>query len=111
MVTSVATASETKGAIDILLPELPWLTPAVERAHYNRLDLGFAHVPVITPEDLIIAKCYALNNSPERFQDLDDIKEIFLYKHELDLDYLGVRLEALNLQIPKVLKKFAPKGI
>lgn len=103
--------NETKGLIDILLPELPWLAPAVERAQHNRIDLGFAGVPVITPEDLIIAKCYALDNSPDRFQDLDDLKEIFQSLDNFDLDYLRANLAALELSIPRAVRKFVPPGL
>ncbi len=111
MVTSAPSEGAMKGVIDIILPELPWVTQAVSRAQYNRLDLGFAKVPVITPEDLIIAKCYALRNAPDRFQDLDDLKELFLAMKELDLDYLRGALADLNLSIPVPVREFAPKGI
>lgn len=107
MVMSTPAKHETKGLIDILLPELPWLAQAVERAQYNRIDLGFAAVPVITPEDLILAKCYAVNNSPDRFQDLDDLKEIFENVSDLDIDYLDQNLTALTLSIPEPVRKFA----
>lgn len=108
MVTSSPAKNEAKGIIDILLPSLPWLAQAVRRAQHNRINLGFAVVPVITPEDLIVAKCYSLNNSPDRFQDLDDIKEIFLSVKDLDLDYLRRSLDELDLAIPDPVRKFAP---
>jgi hypothetical protein len=97
---------ESKGLIDILLPDLPWVSKAVKRAQHNRLDLGFAAVPVITPEDLIIAKCYSLRNSPDRFQDLDDIKEIFINIQDLDRDYLESSLQELDLVIPEQVVGF-----
>jgi hypothetical protein len=108
MVTSRPPLHESKGIIDILLPELPWLPQAVERAQHNKIDLGFKVVPVITPEDLILAKCYALNNAPDRFQDLDDLKEIFGNVTDLDLDYVRHNLVELKLEIPQLLKEFAP---
>jgi len=111
LVTSSPLPNETTGLIDILLPELPWLAQAVERAQHNKLDLGFKSVPVITPEDLILAKCYALNNSPDRFQDLDDLKEIFGYVRDLDLDYLRHNLTGLGLPIPELVRQFAPAGL
>ena len=111
MVTSTPARNELKGIIDILLPALPWLAQAVRRSQHNRIDLGFAAVPVITPEDLILAKCHAVSNSPERFQDLDDIKEIFLSVKDLDLDYLSSNLGALKLMIPDAVKKFAPRAL
>jgi hypothetical protein len=106
MVTSVPMTGESKGLIDILLPDLPWVSKAVKRAQHNRLDLGFAAVPVITPEDLIIAKCYSLRNSPDRFQDLDDIKEIFINIQDLDRDYLESSLQELDLVIPEQVVGF-----
>jgi len=111
MVTSVATNAQSKGVIDILLPELPWIARAVERAQSNKIDLGFKLVPVITPEDLILAKCYALRNSPDRFQDLDDIKEIFNSMDDLDTGYLKNSLVQHKLTIPKLVRKFAPKEL
>ena len=106
LVTCEAAEGETKGIVDILLPELPWIKQSIERAQLNLIDLGFAKVPVITPEDLIIAKCYALRNDPDRFQDLDDIKEIFEGVPDLDLNYLNQQLKKFKLKIPKQVKKF-----
>jgi len=108
MITATPPANEMKGIIDILLPELPWIIPAVERAQHNRIDLGFAAIPVVTPEDLVIAKCFALNNSPDRFQDLDDLKEIFESVKDLDLDYLRGRLTELAITVPEPVRKFSP---
>lgn len=111
MVTSRPRQDEITGIVDVLLPEIPWVKGAVERAQANKLDLGFRHVPVITPEDLIIAKCYALRNSPDRFQDLDDIKELFKDVPDLDVDYLRRKLLEFSLQIPEQLNKFIPPSL
>lgn len=108
LVTSEPEGSRLNGIIDILLPELPWLTDAVTRAQLNRIDLGFDKVPIITPEDLIIAKCYALSGSPDRFQDLDDIREIFRAVNDLDFEYLARKLDQFSLVIPKILKPSLP---
>lgn len=110
MVTSKPSGNELKGIIDILLPELPWVENAVRRAQSNRINLGFALVPVITPEDLVIAKCYALRNSPDRFQDLDDLKEIFLSVRDLDYRYLWAELKRLGLGVPEVVGKFVKEN-
>lgn len=107
MITASPAKGELTGVIDILLPELPWVAVAVERAQHNKINLGFAKVPVITPEDLIIAKCYALRNSPDRFQDLDDLKSIFQSRIELDRIYLRRQLSEMNLSIPDAVKKHA----
>lgn len=108
MVTSEPPPSELTGLVDILLPELPWVLDAVGRAQDNLIDLGFAKVPVITAEDLILAKCYAVRNSPDRFQDLDDLKQLFKDVKDLDTDYLRRRLVELKLTIPEHIKQFAP---
>lgn len=105
-VCSAPDGKELKGIIDILLPELPWVKNAIARAQDNLINLGFANVPVITPEDLIISKCYSYNNSPDRFQDLDDIKEILISGLEIDLNYIFTTLEKLELKVPKEVKKF-----
>jgi hypothetical protein len=107
MVTSEPPASELTGLVDILLPEVPWVIDAVGRAQDNLIDLGFAKVPVITAEDLILAKCYAVRNSPDRFQDLDDLKQLFKDVQDLDTDYLRRRLVELKLTIPEHIKQFA----
>lgn len=106
MVTGGRDDTKEQGIIDILLPELPWLADAVERAQHNIIDLGKFRIPVITPEDLIVAKCYALKNSPDRFQDLDDLKHILTEVKDLDADYLREQLRKFGLEIPKVLKKY-----
>jgi len=111
LVTSAPLPNEIKGIIDILLPELPWIKNSIKRAQHNRIDLGFAAVPTITPEDLIIAKCYAVNNSPDRFQDLDDLKELFESVAELDVDYLRDKLDEFDISIPKPIEKFAPSKL
>ena len=108
MITSAPINDELTGIVDILLPVMPWISFAVDRAQYNKIDLGFAKVPTITPEDLIVAKCYALDNNPDRFQDLDDIKELFEGVKDLDSDYLLNRIEELKLSIPKQVRKYAP---
>jgi hypothetical protein len=108
MVTSEPPASELTGLVDILLPEVPWVLDAVGRAQDNLIDFGFAKVPVITAEDLILAKCYAVRNSPDRFQDLDDLKQLFRDVKDLDTDYLRRRLVELQLTIPVHIKQFAP---
>ncbi|RMG39638.1 MAG: hypothetical protein D6719_12825, partial [Candidatus Dadabacteria bacterium] len=108
LITSSPQRGSLAGIIDILLPVLPWVTEAVKRAQANRIDLGFDKVPVITPEDLIIAKAFALLDSPDRFQDLDDIKELFTGVTDMDLIYLKSRLEQHKLVFPKLLKKSVP---
>lgn len=61
--------------------------PAVELAQRNFLDFGFEKLPTITAESLILAKLTALSTSPERFQDIDDIREI-VSSLPIDYDYV-----------------------
>lgn len=96
---------------DILLPALPWVSGAVERAQFNRIDFGFARIPTITPEDLIIAKVCALKAEPDRFQDLDDIKAILARRDDLDFLYITEGFARLSLSLPRALKRFAPKAL
>lgn len=111
MITSEPAAKELTGLVDILLPEVPWVPEAVERAQSNMLNLGFAEVPVITPEDLILAKCLSAANEPDRFQDLDDIKQLFKDVKDLDVDYLRRRLHELSLVIPAAVRSFGPSSL
>ena len=111
LVSSTPEKGCVTGIIDILLPEQPWIEDALIRAQFNVIDLGFDIVPVITPEDLIIAKCYALNDSPDRFQDMDDIKEIFSSVAQLDLDYISMKLDELKLRFPDILASSVPKRL
>ena len=111
MITSEPAAGELTGLVDILLPEVSWVTEAVERAQHNKMDLGFAMVPVITPEDLILAKCQSVGNSPDRFQDLDDLKHLFKDVRDIDVDYIRRRLSELSIEIPKAVATFAPRSL
>ena len=111
MVTSSPSEGSLTGLVDILLPEVPWVQVAVERSQANMIDLGFATVPVITPEDLIVAKSYSVRNSPDRFQDLDDLKELLTNVKELDLDYIRRRLAEFSLVIPEQVRKFAAPSL
>lgn len=111
MITCEPAAKELAGLVDILLPEVPWVPAAVERAQSNMIDLGFAMVPVITPEDLILAKCLSASNAPDRFQDLDDIKQLFKDVKDLDTDYMRRRFAELSLAIPEAVLPFAPQSL
>lgn len=111
MITSEPRDGELTGIVDILLPDVPWVQEAVERAQSNVIDLGFAMVPVITPEDLIVAKCLSVRNAPDRFQDLDDLKRLFTDVNDLDFDYLRRRLDELSLVIPTAIRPFAPSSL
>ncbi len=83
--------------IDFLLPVLPWIRESVTRAQKNDLDYGFARVPTITPEDLIIAKMYAYQGNPDRSTDLDDILSLARDGITLDRAYLADRIRSYSL--------------
>lgn len=106
--------------VDILLPVMPWLRQAVDRAQYLQVDFGFAKIPTIALEDLIVAKLFALSIEPERFQDLDDLKDIFSTYPEsvvgqCDYSYVASTLDSLGITVagpivrvlPGALKRFA----
>lgn len=104
-------SSDDAGTIDILLPSLPWVRLAIERAQHNKLDFEFSLLPALTPEDVIVSKAYALGCDPNRFQDMDDIREIFDGENRLDLLYIVERFEQLSLSLPKQLEALVPKPI
>ncbi len=98
-------------SIDFLLPSLEWVPEAVKRAQFNLIDYRFAKLPTITPEDLLVAKCYALKREPNRFQDLDDIQSIFQAKLELDLPFIISELERLSLKFPDAVRQSLPSAL
>ena len=100
---------ETPGSftgVDFLLPIIPWVTQSVARAQHNMLDYGFAKVPTITPEDLIIAKLFAFQGTPERRMDLDDIVSVLEGTKVIDKDYLRKECEAAKLNLPEQVRRF-----
>ncbi|MBL7662468.1 nucleotidyl transferase AbiEii/AbiGii toxin family protein [bacterium] len=102
---------ELSSTIDFLLPVFPWFENALERAKDNLLNYGFAKLPTITIEDIIVAKLFSLAIEPSRFSDLDDLKSIFLANHNLDLAYLSGQCESLALIVPREISSFAPKAL
>ena len=95
--------------IDLLLPTFPWVEQSILRAQDNLIDYGFAKFPTVTPEDIIIAKVFALSIEENRFTDMDDIQSILATNNQLDLLYLVQELERLNLSFPKALESQLPK--
>lgn len=86
--------------IDFLLPAQPWIEPAIHRAQINRIDYGFAELPTITPEDLIIAKLFALQSSPARPYDLDDVLSILNNLENIDFDYVNQAITQYSINVP-----------
>lgn len=98
-------------AVDLILPEVPWVPVALDRAQTNSVDFGFGPLPCLTVEDLILSKLYALKNRSDRFQDLDDLKNIFETHNALDVTYLLARMRAIGLTVPTILKSHAPRSL
>lgn len=84
--------------IDFLLPVFFWIPRAIKTAQKNRLDFGFANLPTVTPEDLIISKLVALAGTPDRPYDRDDILEI-IDCQKLDLDYLLKQIKEQEISV------------
>ncbi|MBI3541430.1 MAG: hypothetical protein HY073_04770 [Deltaproteobacteria bacterium] len=72
---------------------------------------SFGKVPSLTVEDVIISKLFSLKNDESRFNDLDDLKSIFLAKRPLDLAYLAGQMSTLNLLIPEPIQELAPNAL
>lgn len=98
----------TSIGVDFLLPGFPWFEKALERGEKNQVDFGFAKIPCLTAEDIILSKLYSVSNRADRFQDLDDIKDIFLAQRNLDLNYLSSEMRQLKLRVPVSLKDWVP---
>jgi hypothetical protein len=92
--------------VDLLLPTFPWFANAIRRAQSNLVDFGFGDLPVLTAEDVIIAKLFA-----KRFKDLDDVQSIFQSEISLDIAYLEAEMERLALVVPVELLEVAPKTL
>lgn len=95
--------------VDILLPSIPWIRKAVERAQANKVDFGFGKVPALTLEDVVIAKLYALPRL--RAKDLDDLQSIYEAGHPLDEAYLTGQIQALNIMLPKAAAPLIPDSL
>jgi hypothetical protein len=111
LVIGQSSADNFDGTVDLLLPVFPWIDQAVKRGQMNLIDYGFAQLPTATPEDLILAKAFALSINPDRYTDLDDIQSICCSKTELDLLYLATEFEQLNLTLPSSLDKVLPNAL
>lgn len=97
--------------IDFLLPVLPWIRPAVQRAQANLLDFGFAKLPTVTVEDLFVAKLFALQGTPERHADLDDLTSMARARPAFDEPYFRAQLKAHGLQVPAELERLLRQAL
>lgn len=98
------------GGVDILLPALPWVADAVERAQFNLIDYGFGLVPVLTLEDIILSKLHALTASPVRPKDMDDLQSIQAAGHPVDAAYIGGKAKEYGIKLPRTVKPFVPEN-
>ena len=96
--------------VDFLLPSLPWVPLALERATSHTIDFGTVSLPTITIEDYIVAKTYASSNT-NLFKNLDDLQSVFIGAPTIDYLFLQGRLEELGLKLPKELLNVLPKPI
>lgn len=94
--------------LDFLLPALPWVEKAVERAKVHFIDFGFAKVPALTVEDVIISKLYSFRMRGDRYKDLDDIQSIFKKGHKLDWAYIGSALKEHGIFFPDRFEELLP---
>lgn len=105
--TPRATPGET--SVDLLLSLIPWVPLAIERARSNTVDFGFEEIPCLTVEDVLLSKLFSLKNRSDRFQDLDDLKNIFETGRRLDMPYLAAQMRRLGIPIAPAIVPFAPK--
>jgi len=96
--------SERFVGVDFLLPIFPWVQNSVERARSNLLDYGFAKIPAITVEDLILAKLNAIQSKEHRATDVDDIKSVLNSNLKIDKPYIERQAALMNFAVPDWLK-------
>jgi len=92
--------------VDILLPAIPWATDAVRRAQENRVDFGFGAVPVLTTEDVVLSKLFALRAARLRAKDLDDLQSIYEAGGDVDIAYLSGQMRRFSITIPPEAEPF-----
>jgi len=108
MVVGRQSGDSSGTGVDILLPTIPWVTDAVQRAQDNEVDFGFGPVPVLTLEDLVLSKLWSLASAQLRAKDLDDLQSVFDAGHDPDLAYLSGQMRRLKLVVPRKAEPFLP---
>lgn len=110
LVMLVGRDSETPDGVgaDLLLTAVPWVETALARAREHQVDFGFGKVPVLTLEDVILSKLYALGKAVNRPKDLDDIQSIYETDPQPDLIYLQARIDELGIRLSSQKKSFLP---
>ncbi len=97
--------------LDFLLPTLPWVESAVQRARNNFIDFGFGKIPALTVEDVLVSKLYSYLNRSDRYKDLDDIQSIIAKGHEFDWEYMAASLKKHGLFFPERFEKSLPVNL
>ena len=105
-----AGAASAEG-VDILLPAIPWVRDAVQRAQANNVDFGFGPVPALTLEDVILSKLYSLMAARLRAKDLDDLQSVFDAAHDVDLPYLAGQMRRFEVTVPRAAECFLPVSL
>ncbi len=90
--------------VDFMFPAQFWVADAVRYAQHNCIDYGFARLPTITPESLLVAKLFSLTSNPERPQDLDDIQEI-IKAGDVHLGWVRSQVDHHSVKLPSALRK------
>jgi hypothetical protein len=111
MIVGRSATKAFEGGVDILLPAIPWAAEAVRRAQVNQVDFGFGRVPVLTIEDVVLSKLYALMTPQPRAKDLDDLQSISQAEHELDTPYLAGQIRRLSIVVPRAAMTFLPEAL
>ena len=96
---------DEKIGLDILLPEMPWVPEAVDRAQKNVVSIarGLA-VPVLIIEDVIISKLIAYNSKSTRVKDIEDLQAVLQNNKELNNSLIADEIKKYGLKIPKILQ-------
>lgn len=95
--------------LDFLLPVLPWVSDAVTRAQSNKFDFGFSLLPTITIEDLCIAKLFAVQGTPDRVIDMDDLIAMTRSAKSFDRAFFENRVTRYGLRVPELIRSSLDK--
>jgi hypothetical protein len=101
---------DSSGGIDMMLPSIPGVRLAVERAKGNCADFGFGPIPVLRIEDVLLSKLYALQGKV-RPKDLDDLQSIIESQREYDQEYLRKGIKSHGLKIPSTARELVPEEL
>ena len=92
--------------VDLLLSAIPWVADATRRAQDNPIDFGFGPVPVLTVEDVIVSKLFALSSARLRAKDLDDLQSIYDADDDIDVAYLASQMRRWKIVVPRQAEPF-----